>query len=331
MTLVYYRQAFDTVRNSFLRAALLWFGTPVLLVNLVMAVYEEVVAVVKLESGGVSQSFRVRRGCVQGDSASPILFIVCLHLIMLICNLPPFNNSAVSLAYLAYADDLILVCNSKEEASSKLASLRDSSKIGGLQINTGKTYGVPVCAAVPVEDVSEFSKKEWGKLKFPCPFCGRRLANERGRKKHITTWCTGDPDERSYKGTLAEKLLIQNRQTSLAMNRINIDNNNISLDDEIIKIKDSEVYLGSKINGTSSWRVDLDRRHSLGVAKFNKLRKVLCASSLGMSLKVGLFKVSISTIILHGSECWIVNPKIIIAELSFSEIGPSHGCSRMDA
>jgi hypothetical protein len=76
-----------------------------------------------------------------------------------------------------------------------------------------------------------------------------------------------------------------------------------------------EIYLGSKFDGTGDWKVDLERRSSLAICSFNKLRKVLCASSIPLKLRIRIFKVSVSTVLLYASECWIAEPSSMIKML----------------
>jgi hypothetical protein len=206
--------------------------------------------------------------------------------------------------HLAYADDLIFLCNSKEEATEKLNILSKNAKVGGLVINPTKTHVVDIRAAILADQVGvdDFSQNEWKAIKYPCPFCGRRMATEKGRKKHITTWCTGDPQERSIKGTKAEKTLLKNRESKMTKERCDADPVSVMLELFKIASKESEIYLGSLINGTSNWRLDLDRRHCLAIARFKKLKKALCARALPLSIRTKLFTISVATVLLYAKH-----------------------------
>jgi hypothetical protein len=236
---------------------------------------------------------------------------------MLIADLPPFVTSAITTDYLGYADDLLIACSDLQSAQEKLNKVNDAGELGGLEVSPPKTHIVEVRAATPVDtiDSSSISEIELSALKFPCPLCGRRLAKERSRKKHMTSWCTGDPWERSMKGTLAEKILLGNREKVLREAAREEQEIRVALKGKNIPNLDFDIYLGSKINGCGNWREDFDRRKAISITKFNSMRKILTSGALPLKMRTSIFIVSISTILLYGSDCWLGGPTGILEEL----------------
>jgi len=97
--------------------------------------------------------------------------------------------------------------------------------------------------------------------------------------------------------------------------RINADTEHAYCKGQPIKVKESEPYLGSLVNGPGNWRVDFERRCAIAAGRFKEYKSVLCASCLPLSLRVNLFQVLIATVMLHGSECWVANPEAVLAEV----------------
>ena len=59
-------------------------------------------------------------------------------------------------------------------------------------------------------------------FQHPCPNCGREFLTAHGMKIHMTRWCTGDPEEGSRKGTLADTKVKRVKHLKAAKARENV-------------------------------------------------------------------------------------------------------------
>ncbi|VDL86622.1 unnamed protein product, partial [Nippostrongylus brasiliensis] len=109
----------------------------------------------------------VERGVRQGDPISPCLFSACSESTIRRCDWEPFGVevSGVRLNHLRFADDIVLVTKTPEDASRMLNGLHEAGKEAGLTTNTTKTKVLrnSFCSLEPVllqgvalEDVKEY-------------------------------------------------------------------------------------------------------------------------------------------------------------------------------
>ncbi|VDL69849.1 unnamed protein product [Nippostrongylus brasiliensis] len=96
----------------------------------------------------------VERGVRQGDPISPCLFSACLESTIRRCDWEPFGVevNGVRLNHLRFADDIVLVTKTPEDALRKLNGLDEAGKEAGLTINTTKTKVLrnSFCSSEPV-------------------------------------------------------------------------------------------------------------------------------------------------------------------------------------
>jgi len=99
--------------------------------NAVMAMYEGAQTVVRTTQED-SKAFNVKVGLHQGSVSSPLLFVIVMEMISreLRAGLP---------LELLYADDLILMAQSKESLRDKIVKWKSGLEAKGLKMNTGKT------------------------------------------------------------------------------------------------------------------------------------------------------------------------------------------------
>ena len=128
-----------------------------------MKMYQEVLSQVKVE-GEDSKEFAVRVGIHQGSILSPLVFAVVMDVVT-------EEGRA-----LMYADDLVLICETKEEARQRFVAWRNSLESKGLKVNISKTKvmrcardGVPKEAAV---DPCSVCEKRVGVNSIHCKTCG---------------------------------------------------------------------------------------------------------------------------------------------------------------
>ena len=135
-----------------------------------------------------SDSFRIRRGVVQGDITSPVYFILALELILELHDTHPgkgvdFGETRVHT--LGYADDAALLDYDASLASERVTAIAQGSKIDAdMEINIKKTKVMHVSEQ---DAVTKTTNAEATKVcKFTCPNvgCTKVFFNKRGMRCH---------------------------------------------------------------------------------------------------------------------------------------------------
>ena len=122
----------------------------------VMKMYQEVLSQVKVE-GEDSKEFVVRVGIHQGSILSHLIFVVVMDAVT--------EEVAKEGRALMYADDLVLICETKEKARQRFVTWRYALESKELKVNISKMK-VMRCArdGVPKEAAVD-----------PCSVCGKRV------------------------------------------------------------------------------------------------------------------------------------------------------------
>ena len=149
-------KAFDRVPREVVRWALRQLGVEEWLVQTVMAMYERARTVVRTKQG-YSTEFEVKVGVHQGSVLSPLLFVAVMEVVT--------RGVKEGLPWeLLYADDLVLVAQSKEELREKVLRWKECMELKGLKVNIEKTKVVR-------------SGKSGGEMvktvRWPCAVCGK--------------------------------------------------------------------------------------------------------------------------------------------------------------
>ena len=97
--------------------------------NAVMKMYQEVLSQVKVE-GEDSKEFAVRVGIHQESILSPFIFAVVMDVVT--------EEVVEKGCALMYADDLVLICEAKEEARQRFVARRNALESEGLKVNISK-------------------------------------------------------------------------------------------------------------------------------------------------------------------------------------------------
>src|SRR6059036_14178 len=147
-------KAFDRVPHEVLWWALRRVGVEEWMVNVIKSMYDGVTTAVK-RNGVESESFEVKVGVHHGSVLSPILFNIVMQAIA--------DNFKKGLPWeLLYADDLVLLAESRLELEKRLTEWMARLKEKGLRVNISKTK-VMNCK-VGVGQVENSGK-------YPCGIC----------------------------------------------------------------------------------------------------------------------------------------------------------------
>ncbi|EYC05466.1 hypothetical protein Y032_0082g1601 [Ancylostoma ceylanicum] len=134
-----FTKAFDRVELPAVWQTLETFGIEQDLIRAIQLLYANGTAAVKV--GSRLAEINIQRGVRQGDSLSPLLFILTLQ-----CALnnirglgKGFRMNGTMLTYLTYADDAVLLAHDCEELQALADALVSETSRIGLAVNTSKT------------------------------------------------------------------------------------------------------------------------------------------------------------------------------------------------
>ena len=131
MAFVDLEKAFDRVPREVLWWALRRAGVDEWIIRVIKSMYEGVTTSVKM-NGKESENFEVKVGVHQGSVLSPILFNIVMQVIA--------DNFKKGLPWeLLYADDLVLLAESRVELERRLTEWTERLRDKGLRVNIGKT------------------------------------------------------------------------------------------------------------------------------------------------------------------------------------------------
>lgn len=163
LVFVDYKQAYDSVDREELWKALVILGIPKKYVNLIKACYEKTLCRVRYLQG-ISDPFEVKSGLKQGDALSPALFNLALEKIIRDTNDDRRMEISNEQVMLAYADDIVVMGETKEEIINSTSKLINASKGIGLHVNEGKTKYMVVSRRPPNIDSIEVDNYKFEKV-----------------------------------------------------------------------------------------------------------------------------------------------------------------------
>ncbi|KAL0271345.1 UNVERIFIED_CONTAM: hypothetical protein PYX00_008462 [Menopon gallinae] len=140
LILVDFKQAYDSVDRSRLWPTLVQLGIPIKYVRLIQMCYQDTQCKVRFQNEE-STKFLVKNGLRQGDPLAPTLFNLALEAIMRqsdTTNTPDFN-SPDDTTTLAFADDVVMISQSRNKLVEKCADFLGAAKQMGLLVNEEKT------------------------------------------------------------------------------------------------------------------------------------------------------------------------------------------------
>ena len=200
VTYIDFAAAFDSVSHRFLDAALGKAGATRKTRSLFRTIYAAAQGTARIqgEDGTISMSkfFEVRRGVIQGDVMSPVLFILDLDQLIQTVDTEGQGVSVgkiKELRVLGYADDAAMISPEVEQMTRRLTKFGDESKaLADMELKMPKTYSQHVRrqSKVGPATAQEIQAKEL-EYKFPCHFCdagcNTRFKTENGMMRHAAT------------------------------------------------------------------------------------------------------------------------------------------------
>jgi len=141
-----FKQAFDSVNRNRMLNDLLILGIPKKLVQLIGVTMAGSMATVSVDNQYTSM-FPITNGVRQGDALSSILFDLVLEAILQKMNVTGHIGTK-STQMLAYADDVAIMCRSKNALKGTLFNIEKEARRRGLLGNENKTKYMQVARAV---------------------------------------------------------------------------------------------------------------------------------------------------------------------------------------
>ena len=150
LTFVDFKKAFDSINRKKMLDILKAYGIPHIIVASIGLLYKDTTTRVRTPDG-VTDSFSIQAGVLQGDTLAPYLFIISLDYALRMATegfedlgftLEERRSSrypAVMITDTDFADDIALISDNLEKAQSLLERVESAAKEVGLEINSTKT------------------------------------------------------------------------------------------------------------------------------------------------------------------------------------------------
>lgn len=144
-TFIDFKRAFDSIPHSTLWAKLSNLGVSTKLINLIRSLYG--CAEMQVRSNKeLSDSFEVTEGVLQGESLSPLLFLLFIadfeEYFRVRGRVGVNIDGTNDLISAQFADDTVLVSESQVGLSRMLGTLHEYCSLNGLEVNSKKTFCV---------------------------------------------------------------------------------------------------------------------------------------------------------------------------------------------
>ena len=140
MAWIDYRKAYDMIPYSWIRECLELFGVADNIKRILSSSMKN--WKLELTSSGVSLGeVNIRRGIFQGDSLSPLLFVICM-VVRKVNFHYELGDKVTKLNHLLFMDDLKLFAKSHDQIDSLVTTVQVFSK------DIGMEFGINKCGAV---------------------------------------------------------------------------------------------------------------------------------------------------------------------------------------
>ena len=153
------KAAFDTVSKIEVYSTLNKLKVNTKLQKVIKSVCNEVRGVVRLK-GKKSKTFEMKNGLKQGDSLSPLLFIAIMDQVLKQCKSKTKKHTVgnwkmqpIYTQALLYADDVVLIADTKEELQNVVTVWADEIKNKGMTLNVSKSKWMKITKGGESEDL----------------------------------------------------------------------------------------------------------------------------------------------------------------------------------
>jgi hypothetical protein len=172
LILVDFEKAFDSVSWSFIDNALKIFNFNSSIIRWVKTLYTNSMSSV-IQNGHMSETFKLERGCRQGDPLSPYIFLICAEILSILVrnnnNIKGISINGEEYLITQYADDTTFILDGTSQSLESTMTLLDYySDISGLKINYTKSKAIWIGSKKYSKEVYHHArwKLEWGENKF---------------------------------------------------------------------------------------------------------------------------------------------------------------------
>ena len=284
MVFVDLEKAFDRVPRKVIEYALRKKGVVENMVQAVMEMYEDVEAVVT-EEGVRSGVFEVKVGVHQGSVLSPLLFSCVMDVLM------EEVRRKEGCRCLLYADDIVLVAESRQQVMEWYREWKVAIEMKGLKINEAKTKGMRCSRQVDVKD-----SESW-----PCGVCGKRVGVNSIRCEQCGKWVHGKCA--GVSGTLT-RVTDYTCRTCQRGGRVMVEP--FEMEDARLEGVAEFKYLGDVLADGGGCEQEETTRNRVQAAwwNFKELSGVLCGKTTSLIQKGNLYKACVRTVLGYGAECW---------------------------
>ena len=317
ITYIDFVAAFDSINHSYMLESLKQYEVPLKYIRLIKMIYNNAAVRVRIQGIGGTRSYSrpvpVRRGAIQGDIPSPIVFLVALDRLLkdhggLELGLPV--TPTLLLSDLEFADDAALANSTTVEASRRLTNLDVKAPESGMSISVPKTKVQQIRSRPEVSSTTEsdiLTLPENKKFKFQCTACEMTYPTKHGLSVHKGRWCKGRKTKKkpSRKGTVADKIVKQ-----VKVEKFHEQLPKVKMGASELENVYSFTYLGTEIAADGNQMIALKHRADIAWGRFNNNRRVLTSTKLPVALRIRLYKALIVTTLTYGSSAWLLTTDI---------------------
>ena len=233
-------------------------------------------------------------GVHQGSVLSPLLFIIVMQAIS--------RDFKVGVPWeLLYADDLVLMEESKEKLIAKIEQWKKGLEGKGLRVNMGKTK-VMTC------EVSRGQVEDSGK--WPCGVCRKGVGANSIKCTVCNKWihkrCSGIKGRLKYDNFECIKCVRKVGEVQGSVQG-SVQSKDLTLGvGEILECVDKFCYLGDMIGKGGGAEEASRARVRSAWGKFRELSEILTCRGASLRVKGRVYRACVQSVMVYGSETWPV-------------------------
>ena len=281
-------KAFDRVPRKLIEFGLRKKGVPEVYVRAVKEMYKDARSFVSME-GVRSEVFPVKVGVHQGSVLSPLLFAILMDVLT-------EEVAKVGKAQM-FADDLVLACETKEEAKERFLAWREALESRGLKVNMGKTKMLKVTREAPLKEAAV----------DPCGVCGKRVGSNSVQCRLCNKWVHGRCS--GTRGSLKRIAGVFECKVCKKGGRKQLDQ--FKYDEVELECVGEFCYLGDMLNDKGGVERAAIARVKSAWLKFRSLSGILCTRGMSWKMKGLVYKVCVRSVLTYGAETWAMKADVL--------------------